>query len=261
MTPIDIPSIAARLATKHTAAPTGSTTRTGGPTLAQQIEHLIDDAALAGAFTDLADRTSIEVSVLTNADRTMWICLEFDRNHRLLRAGPVPVGELAEVGLDGAEAIAVLLGRVRRLMSTAVLLDASAMRSGLLSAQARTSRSGQLQLSLVGLALDEQVLEAVRNTCLDSCDNPTGDSMRLGAALAAVRDNPLSKAQAYGADPIPDRIEALMQQAEEAEMDIAAQHLPSAWTCRSTRAPTWSAPSSTPSPTPRRTRPSMSKAR
>ncbi|WP_194923159.1 hypothetical protein [Catenulispora pinisilvae] len=226
MTPIDIPAIAARLATKHTPTPAGATIRTGGPTLAQQIERLIDDAALAGAFTDLADRTSIEVTELTGADRTVWICFEFDHDRHLLRAGPVPVGELAADGLSPAEDITMLLGRVRRLMSTAVLLNSSTARSGLLSARARTSRSGPQRLSILGHALDEEVLEAVRNTCLDSYDNPTGDSMRLGAALAAVRDNPLSKAQAYGSDPIPDRIEALMQQAEEAEMDIAAQHLP-----------------------------------
>ncbi|MBS2550471.1 hypothetical protein KGQ19_26730 [Catenulispora sp. NL8] len=226
MTPIDIPAIAARLAIKHTPTPAGATIRTGGPTLAQQIERLIDDAALAGAFTDLADRTSIEVSDLTGADRTTWICFEFDRDHRLLRAGPVPIAELADAGLHGAEEIAVLLGRVRRLMSTAVLLDTSTVRSGLLSVRARMSRPGPLRLSVGGLTLDETVLEAVRNTCLDSYENPTGDSMRLGSVLAAVRDNPLSKAQAYGTDPIPDRTEVLWQQAEEAEMDIAAQHLP-----------------------------------
>lgn len=226
MNPIDISAIAARLATGHTPTPAGATTRTGGPTLARRIESLIDDAALAGAFIDLADRTSIEVSGLTSDDRTVWMCFEFDRDRRLLRAGPVPVGELAADGLNTAEDVTMLLGQVRRLMATAVLLNTSTARSGLMSARARTSRSGPPRLSIIGPALDEKVLEAVRNTCFDSYDNPTGDSMRLGAALAAVRDNPLSKAQAYGSDPIPDRIETLMQQAEEAEMDIAAQHLP-----------------------------------
>ncbi|MBS2531966.1 hypothetical protein KGQ20_04200 [Catenulispora sp. NF23] len=227
MTSIDISAIAADLASHDgSIRPTGPTAKTGGLLLAEHIEHIIDGAALAGAFADLADRPSIEVSTLTHTDRTVWICLEFDHDQHLLRTGPVPVSELAQTNLNHADDIAALFRRVRHLMSTAVLLDTPATRSNLLGVRARTSRSGPPRLSVAGLALDEAVLEAVRNTCLDSYDNPAGDSMRLGAALAAVRGNPLSKAQAYGTDPIPDRIEALWQQAEEAEMDIAAQHLP-----------------------------------
>lgn len=226
MIPIDIATIADRLATEREPALAGTTTRTGGRILAQRIEHLIDDAAVAGAFADLADRPSIEVTDLTGADRSVWLCLEFDRDQHLLRAGPVPVGELAPAGVADAGDIAAVLVRTRRLMSTAVLLDTQAVRSDHVGVHARTSRTGPLRLSITGTALDETVLDAIRTTCLDAYEQPTGDSMSLGAALAAVRDNPLTNAQAYGPDPIPARIEALWRHAEQTELDIAAQYLP-----------------------------------
>lgn len=226
MIPIDIATIADRLATEREPALAGTTTRTGGRLLAQRIEHLIDDAAVAGAFADLVDRPSVEVTDLTGADRSIWLCLEFDRDQHLLRAGPVPIGELAPTGVADAGDIAAVLVRIRRLMSAAVLLDSKAVRSDQVAVRARTSRTGPLRLSISGTALDETVLDAIRTTCLDAYEQPTGDSVSLGAALATVRDNPLTNAQAYGPDPIPARIEALWQHAEQAELDIAAQHLP-----------------------------------
>ena len=226
MIPIDIATIADHLATEHEPALASTTTRTGGRLLAQHIEHLIDDAAVAGAFADLADRSSIEVTDLTGADRSIWLCLEFDRDQHLLRAGPVPIGELAPTGVADAGDIATVLVRIRRLMSTAVLLDTQAVRSDQVGVRGRTSRTGPLRLSITGTALDETVLDAIRTTCLDAYEQPTGDSMSLGAALATVRDHPLTNAQTYGPDPIPARIEALWRHAEQAELDIAAQHLP-----------------------------------
>jgi len=226
MIPIDIATIADRLAAEREPALAGTTSRTGGRLLAQRIEHLIDDAAVAGAFADLADRPSVEVTDLTGADRSVWLCLEFDRDQHLLRAGPVPIGELAPTGVADAGDIAAVLVRIRRPMSIAVLLDTKAVRSDQVSVCPRTSRTGPLRLSISGTALDETVLDATRITCLDAYKQPTGDSMSLGAALAAVRDNPLTNAQAYGPDPIPARIEALWRHAEQTELDIAAQHLP-----------------------------------
>jgi hypothetical protein len=226
MIPIDIANIADRLATEREPALAGTTTYTGGRLLAQRIEHLIDDAAVAGAFADLADRPSIEVTDLTGAG-SVWLCLEFDRDHRLLRAGPVPIGELAPAGVADAGDIAAVLVRVRRLMSIAVLLDTQAVRPDQqVGVRARIPRTGPLRLSITGTALDETVMDAIRVTCLDAYEQPTGDSMSLGAALATVRDNRLTKAQAYGSDPVPARIEALWQHAEQAELDIVAQHLP-----------------------------------
>jgi hypothetical protein len=226
VTTIDIPAIAETLAQTHLKIPAGTTVKTGGRAAAEAIEGLIDAAAQAGAFTDLADRPSIEVSTLTHADRTVWVLLEFDSDRRLLRAGPVPVGELADTGSAGTEDIAVLLGRIRRLMSTAVLLDTSAVRSPLLTARVRRSQTGPVRLTVTGAALDEAIMEAARRTRLDAHDQPAGDTALLGSALAAVCDNPLTKAQAHGPDPIPAHIQALWHQADQAEAAVAAEHLP-----------------------------------
>lgn len=221
MNSIDISAIAQNLAVTYPAIPTGTSTRNGGETAAETIERLIDDAAQAGAFADLIDRPSIEVSTLTHADRTIWIALEFDRDHKLLRAGPVLINELSDASLTGADATADTLTRIRQLIATAILLGTKPTPGRVPITAARRAHHGGLPLlALIGPAISDTVMEAARVVAVDAVEHPDGPTRRLGSALIDYDVNPPTTAQSIGPDPLPAETEHNLDRAEQAEGDL-----------------------------------------
>ena len=220
MTPIDIPAIAETLAQTYPTIPTGTTVKTGGRAAAETIEGLIDAAAQAGAFTDLADRPSIEISTLTHADRTVWVLLEFDRDHKLLRAGPVPVGELAGPGTGSAVTVADILTRVRGLLATAIVLSSRPAKPMRITAVQRPSQGRLPMLALTGPALQDIVLDTARAVALDGAEHDDGPARRLGQALSANRTSPPTNTGTAGPDAPPADHADLLDQTELAEADL-----------------------------------------
>ncbi|GAA2019151.1 hypothetical protein GCM10009839_14420 [Catenulispora yoronensis] len=218
----DLTALAARLAADVGLPDSTGTVMTGGPGLAAAIETLIDDAALSGAFADLADRPSIETTTLTHADRTVWICAEFDRNSRLLRAGPVPVTELINPDLTGVERIADTLVRLRRLMASAVLLGTRPTPGRApLTAVARPRRGRLPLLALTGPALTEVAMETARTIAQTATSDPDGPIWRLGRALAQWNHHAPSPAQTAGPEALTREAQDAEDGLEEAENDIA----------------------------------------
>jgi hypothetical protein len=220
VTTIDIPAIAETLAKTYPTIPTGTTVKTGGRTAAETIEGLIDAAAQAGAFTDLADRPSIEVSTLTHADRTVWVLLEFDRDHKLLRAGPVPVGELTGPGTPGPVAIADILTRVRGLLATAIVLGTRPAKPMRITAVQRPHQGRLPMLALTGPALQDIVLDTARTVALDGAEHDDGPARRLGRALIAYRTSPPTSPQTAGPDALAADHADLLDQTELAEAQL-----------------------------------------
>ncbi|NUR63110.1 MAG: hypothetical protein HOV87_31305 [Catenulispora sp.] len=218
----DLTALAVRLAVKAGLPDTAGTVMTRGPALATAIETLIDDAALNGAFADLADRPSIETTTLRHADRTVWICVEFDRDSQLLRAGPAPVTELINPDLTSAERVADTLVRVRRLMATAVLLGTRPVpgRSPL-TAVARPRRGRLPLLALTGPALTDGAMVTARAIAQNAASDPDGPVWHLGRALAQWNDHAPSPAQTAGPEALPREAQDALDRAEQAEDEIA----------------------------------------
>src|SRR5437899_1460826 len=83
-----------------------------------------------------------------------------------------------------------VIGRVRRLLATAVVLNPGnpASKAGL-SVRRYHGVGPMPQMILTGPVLDSTVMDAVKTVCLNTTRDPNGSGYQLGTALAELREN------------------------------------------------------------------------